>query len=308
MKGISPVSRPRRFLPSISLLSAFEAVLRTGSTAAAARDLDLSQGAISRLIQHLEQQIGQDLFVRERRRLIPTDAARSYGRDVTRALDLVTRATMEVASNPGGGSLSLAILPGFGTRWLAPRLAAFSAAHPGITVNVATRMKHFNFEAEGFDAALHFGHPDWRAAGHVRLAEEHLVACASGEFLSRHPLGRVEDLHDVPLLQIESRPRGWAGWFRARGHEGIRTRGMLFDQFAPMVEAAIHGMGVALVPDFMVGPEVADGRLRLLWPIEPAPPSEDDPAYWLVWPAARADHPPLVALRDWMAQAGAVTD
>ena len=81
--------RPRRYLPSVSLLTAFEAVLRTGSTAAAARELDLTQGAVSRLIQNLEAQLGRRLFDRHRHRLTATEAARAYGRDITRALDLI---------------------------------------------------------------------------------------------------------------------------------------------------------------------------------------------------------------------------
>lgn len=158
------MATPRRLLPSISLLTAFEAVVRTGSTLAAARDLDLSQGAVSRLIQALEGQLGVPLFLRERRRLVPTDPALAYAREVGKALDLISRGSMRVRSNAGGGTLSLAILPTFGTRWLAPRLPRFLAAHPGITINLGTRLKPFDFAEEGFDAAIHFGGDDWAGA------------------------------------------------------------------------------------------------------------------------------------------------
>lgn len=290
------MSRPRRFLPSISLLTAFEAVLRSGSTAAAARDLDLTQGAVSRLVQNLEAQIGQPLFLREHRRLIPTESARAYGRDISRALDLIARASMELSANPGGGVLSLAILPAFGTRWLAPRLPGFLSDHPGITINLATRLKRFNFLADGFDAAIHFGEDDWRGAGHLHLFDESLIACAAPDFLRLHPVTRLDDLAGLPLLQIESRPTAWTQWFAAQGLQAPAPRGMLFDQFAPMTQAAIHGLGVALLPEFLATPEMSEGRLV---------PLLDGPvtgvgSYWLVWPAARADYPPLVALRDWL--------
>ena len=225
--------RPRRFLPSVSLLAAFEAVLRTGSTAAAARELDLTQGAVSRLIQSLEAQLGRRLFDRHRRRLMATEAARAYGRDITRALDLIQRASMELSANPGGGVLSLAILPAFGTRWLAPRLGAFLVAHPGVTINLATRLRRFNFDAEGFDAAIHFGTDDWRDAGHMKLFEERLTACAAPELLAANPVRHAADLRALPLLQIETRPTAWAAWFAAQGVEAPPVRGMLFDQFAP---------------------------------------------------------------------------
>jgi DNA-binding transcriptional LysR family regulator len=291
------MSRPRRFLPSVSLLAAFEAVLRTGSTAAAARELDLTQGAVSRLVQNLEAQLGRPLFERHRRRLVATEAARAYGRDITRALDLIQRASMELAANPGGGVLSLAILPAFGTRWLAPRLGAFLSAHPGITINLATRLKRFNFAAEGFDAAIHFGTDDWRDAGHLHLFDERLVACAAPGFLARHPVRDPADLRGLPLLQIETRPTAWRAWFAAHNLPDPAPRGMLFDQFAPMTQAAVHGLGVALLPGFLAEPEIAEGRLAAV----PGGSVAGIGGYWLVWPEARAAHPPLVAFRDWLA-------
>lgn len=294
------MSRSRRVLPSLSLLTAFESVLRTGSTAAAARDLDLTQGAVSRLVQNLETQLGVALFRRERRRLIPTEAARAYMRDITRALDLIARASMELRANPGGGVLSLAILPAFGTRWLAPRLPAFMSAHPGITINLATRMKRFNFAAEGFDAAIHFGRADWRDAGHLLLFDERLVACAAPALLARQPVRAAADLLDMPLLQIETRPTAWQAWFTAQGIDSPLPRGMLFDQFAPMTQAAIHGLGVALLPEFLAEPEIAEGRLQ---PLDG--PVTGVGSYFLVWPEARAAHPPVAAFRDWLAAATA---
>ena len=290
------MSRPRRYLPSVSLLQAFESVLRSGSTAAAARELDLTQGAVSRLIQGLEAQLGQPLFTRERRRLIPTDAARAYGRDISRALDLIARASMELAANPGGGVLSLAILPAFGTRWLAPRLAGFLSAHPGITINLATRLKKFNFAAESFDAAIHFGNDDWRDAGHLHLFDEALIACAAPTFLAQHPVACAADLLDLPLLQIETRPTAWSAWFAAHDVPAPTPRGMLFDQFAPMTQAAIHGIGVALLPEFLAQPEIDDGRLTVAC----GKPFTGVGSYWLVWPEARAEHPPLHAFRAWI--------
>ncbi|MFA7434544.1 MAG: LysR family transcriptional regulator [Gemmobacter sp.] len=292
------MSRQRRFLPSVSLLTAFESVLRCGSTSAAARELDLTQGAVSRLVQNLERQLGVELFLRERRRLVPTEAARAYARDVTRALDLIARASMELRANPGGGMLSLAILPAFGTRWLAPRLPAFLAAHPGITMNLSTRLKRFNFAAEGFDAAIHFGRADWRDAGHLRLFDEDMIACIAPEFLARHPIRAAADLLKLPLLQIETRPSAWPVWFAAHGVEGTAPRGMLFDQFAPMTQAAIHGLGVALLPAFLARTELDEGRLVPAF----GPAVGGVGSYYLVWPEARASHPPLEAFRAWLAQ------
>lgn len=288
--------RPRRFLPSISLLAAFEAVLRTGSTAAAARELNLSQGTVSRLVQNLETQIGRSLFERHRQRLVPNEAARAYGRDISRALDLIQRASMELVGNPGNCVLSLAILPAFGTRWLAPRLGAFQLLNPHITINLATRLKRFNFFAEGFDAAIHFGVDDWRDAGHLKLFDERLTACASSDFLASHPINSLEDMRGLPLLRLETRPTEWEKWFLGQGASAPAVRGMLFDQFATMAQAAISGLGVALLPDYLAEPEIREGRLAPVL----KPSVEGTGAYWLVWPTARANYLPLIAFRDWL--------
>lgn len=290
--------RPRRFIPSVSLLSAFEAVLRTGSTAAAARELDLTQSTVSRLVQTLEEQLGRPLFQRHRQRLEPTNAALAYGKDVTRALDLIQRASMEFTANPGGGTLSLAILPAFGTRWLAPRLGDFLSRHPGITVNLGTRLKRFNFATESFDAAIHFGVADWREADHLKLLDERLTACVSPDFLAGRAQVTVDDIMRWPLLQLETRPEAWRIWFEAQGEQAPVIGGMLFDQFATMTQAAISGLGVALLPDYLADIEIGEGRLVPL--LKRSVPGSG--AYWLVWPKMRANYPPMAAFREWIAQ------
>jgi len=288
--------RQRRFLPHISHLSAFEAVLRNGSTAAAARELNLTQSTVSRLIQTLEQQLGRALFERHKQRLVPTEAAQAYGRDITRALDLIQRGSMEFSANPGGGTLSLAILPAFGTRWLAPRLGGFLKDHPGINVNLATRLKRFNFAAEGFDAAIHFGAADWREADHLKLFDERLTACISPALLQNRPVAKPEDALDLPLLQLETRTSAWAIWFEAQGIRPRSVTGMLFDQFATMTQAAIAGLGVALLPDYLAVDEIQAGRLVPLL----RPSVAGTGTYWLAWPKSRANYPPLVSFRSWL--------
>lgn len=287
---------PRRLLPSISLLTAFESVIRTGSTLAAAQDLDLTQGAVSRLIQNLESQLGVTLFLRERRRLVPTDHALAYARDVAKALDLISRGSMRVRSSTGGGTLSLAILPTFGTRWLAPRLPRFLAEHPGITINLGTRLKPFDFEEEGYDAAIHYGEQNWAGTGSIKLFDERLVACCAPSFLAKHSFSSARDLIGLPLLQLETRPNAWSSWFSHHGVTENVPQGMLFDQFAPMIQAVIHGLGVALLPEFLAKPELAEGRL-----VEILGGSvRGEGSYYLVWPSVGAWYPPLQAFRDWL--------
>jgi len=291
--------RQRRFLPSVKLLMALDAVVRHRSITAAAEELSLTQSTVSRLILTLEEQLGKDLFTRERRRLIPNAAAISYQRDVARALDMIQRASMSVVTNPDGGTLSLAILPTFATRWLGPRLSGFLNAHPGVAVNMSTRIGRFDFGGEVFDAAIYYGQQNWPEARSMKLFDETVTACVSPGFAASHRLQNLEDLTGVPTLHLESRPSVWADWFEGQGGSATGTNGMMMDQFSMMIQAAISGLGIALLPDYLARIEISEGRLVPV--LRQAVPVRG--AYWLVWPAQKDDHAPLVSFRNWLSVA-----
>ena len=153
------IAPQRRLLPSIASLRALEALDRLGSATAAAEELNQTQSAVSRQLQALEAQLGTELIIRERKSMRLTPAAVEYAATVRSALQSIARASLKVQVNPTGGSLNLAILPTFGMRWLVPRLPDFASRHPDITINMATRLKPFEFSDEPFDAAIHFGQP-----------------------------------------------------------------------------------------------------------------------------------------------------
>ncbi len=289
--------RQRRFLPSTRSLLAFDAVMRLGSVTAAAHELDLTQSAVSRLVLGLEQQLGKDLFVRAQRRLTPTAAAIRYAQDVRRALDIVQRASMAVVANPEGGTLSLAVLPTFGTRWLGPRLGAFLSAHPGISVNMSARIESVDMAVEGFDAVIYYGESERPGLNGMKLFDERVTACVSSDFAKQHRPESLHHLADLPLLYLESRPQVWGDWFAGQGEvmpEG--TGGMMMDQFSMMIQAAISGLGVALLPDYMAQIEISEGRLHPLF--QQAVPVRS--AYWLGWSKVASETAPITAFRSWL--------
>lgn len=287
---------PRRYLPSLSQLSAFEAAARLGSFTRAAQELDLTQSAVSRQIAALEAQIGAALFERDRQRVILTPQGEVYAQEITAGLRRIGNATLNLAANPGGGALTLAILPAFGTRWLAPRLARFLSRNPGVTVNLTTRLGRFDFEAEQIDAAIDFGRDAWPRTASAFLMDETVIPCASPRLLKDASLSEPADILTLPLLHIATRPRGWQRWLSAQGVTATPPRGVVFDQFATMAQAAMHGLGVALLPEFMVAEDIAEGRLAVAFDR----PVTSQGAYRLVWPTARASYPPLMAFRDWI--------
>jgi DNA-binding transcriptional LysR family regulator len=275
---------------------ALEAVVRCGTVTAAADELHLTQSTVSRLIQSLEAQLGAELFTRQRKKLIPNEAALAYTRDISQALDMIQRASMSLVANPGGGLLSLAVLPTFATRWLGPRLGAFLESHPGISVNLSTRIQRFSFDTEIFDAVIYYGAADWPGTQSVKLFDERLTACASATFLDRNPVTCPDDASSLPLLQLETRQTGWADWFAGQNAEYTGARGMLMDQFSMMIQAAISGLGIALLPDYIARVEIEEQRLLPV--LTPAVPSTG--AYWLAWPEDKQTYPPIHAFQNWV--------
>lgn len=287
---------PRRFLPSLSLLSAFEAAARTQSITAAARELSLTQSAVSRQIKALEEQLGVELFHRERQAIRLTPGGSTYAQEIREALTKISTASLNLRANPAGGTLTLAILPTFGTRWLAPRLPKFLSNHSGITINLVTRMTRFDFGSEAIDAAIHFGKPDWPGCGFALLRHEDVIPACSPGLADRLAFHEAKDLINAPLLHLVSRPDAWEKWLEAQGVDAGSVHGMLFDQFATATQAAIAGLGVALLPRFLFEEELASGKLVTALDL----PLRSDAAYYLVWPSARETYPPLVAFRDWL--------
>lgn len=284
---------PRRYLPPIPALMALEAVDRLGTASAAAEELSLTQGAISRALQGLEAQLGVTLLTRERQRLRLTPAAKDYVVEVRKSLNLLASASVTLRANPNGGALNLAILPAFGMHWLAPRLARFAQGHPEVTVNLSTRLKPFDFAGSAFDAAIHYGRQDWQGVDYLKLMEEEVIAVAAPGFPR---LEKATDILRHPLLQLESRPGDWGRWLAHHEAPGQRPPGMMFDQFATLTQAAIHGLGAALIPTFLIRRDLDEGRLTPIF----GPPVAALGSYYLVWPKS-PDRAPLRSFRDWLA-------
>jgi len=283
----------RRYLPSIPSLLALEAVDRLGTASAAAAELNLTQGAVSRQLQVLEGQLGVALLIRDKHRLRLTPAAAEFVAEARAALHRLDQAALALRANPSGGSLNLAILPAFGMHWLAPRLAKFASLHPEVTVNLSTRLKPFDFTDSRFDAAIHYGRQDWAGVDYLKLTEEEILAVAAPALA---PIPAASEARSLPLLQLESRSGDWGRWLAHHGSTGLRPPAMLFDQFATMQQAAIHGMGAALLPAFLITRDLAEGRLVPLF----GGPIRALGSYYLVWPKDRPRRAPLSSFIAWL--------
>ena len=289
----------RRILPSLTALQVFDAAARHLSFTRAAADLNVTQSAVSRQIRELEGFLGQALFHRVKQRLVLTEAGEAYAESVRELLNQAEAATLQVmAYNGKGGVLTLALLPTFGTRWLVPRLGDFIARHGDIQLNLVTQVKPFQFQGSGIDAAIHFGSGIWPGAVCHRLMGEVIVPVGAPALLGgRRALERPEDVQQYALLQLATRPQAWEDWLRALGVEpALPPHGPRFEEFQMVIQAAIAGLGLAVLPRFLVQEELASGRLVVA--CDRPVPSEQ--AYYLVHPERKSDLYKVVVFRDWL--------
>lgn len=280
----------RRLHPGMPALRAFDAVARLGSFTAAARELSLTQGAVSRQVAALEAQLGATLIARDGRRAGLTTAGAAYAPRVRAALELLGRGAMEALGQAPETGLRLAILPTFGTRWLMPRIPGFVRRHPEVTLSFLTRIGRFDLAAEGVDAAIHSGRADWPGARMTLLMAERVQPVAAPG------AARLEGL---PLLALASRPGAWAEWWAATGRAGpVPAPPMRFEQVATLAQAAAAGMGAALLPAFLIRPELEAGALV---PLGPEVPS--GAGYYLVAPEPGPhgrEKATVARFRDWL--------
>lgn len=297
----------RRKIPSTQALICFEAAARHESYTRAAQELALTQSAVSRQITALEAFLGMALFRRTRHGVALTPAGADYARQIARQLDTMERDTLDAMARQGqGGSLQLAAVPTFATRWLIPRLPDFAARHPDITVHIETRTRPFLFNDTPFDAAIYAGTAaqtaNWAGTQSTVLLNEDVVPVCSPALLSgRKPLSPAA-VARMPLLQQSTRPDGWRQWFDAQRVDSSRAHsGPRYELFSMLAIAAAHGLGVALMPGMLIQAELARGELVIACDR----PLHGERSYFLVTPVTHDERPALTLFRAWLlAQAG----
>jgi len=287
----------RRKIPSTAALVSFEAAARHESFTKAAQELSLTQGAICRQIASLEDFLGVELFRRSRRGVKLTEAGISYSRRVATQLDAVERDTLSVMGHTGANVIELAVVPTFGTQWLLPRLKDFQQQHPEVTVNLTNRTRPFLFADTDFDAAIYFGDADWSGTESHKLMGENPMPVCSPARLGNQTHLTAEAISELPLLQQTTRPYAWRQWFNAQGLNVARDlTGPRYELFSMLAQAAMHDMGIALIPPFLIQRELAEERLVV------ANPSalSSLKAYYLMIPERKVESASLRAFRDWL--------
>ena len=302
----APTPPPTR-LPSLDLLKGFEAAARLGSFTLAARELFVTQSAVSRQVQALEAQVGARLFERTTRRLALTDAGLHLQRTTRDMLDRL-RDTLDAIRAPGPDApLTVTTTITFASLWLVPRLAAFQRQHPGVDVRIAAQNHFQDLRREGIDVAIRYCTADAAGPEAKRLFGERVLPVCSPRLLEgrAHPT-HPDHLAAFALLHYEDPDRlapwlSWHVWFETIGATPVRPAGTLrFDHYDQVVRAAIDGQGIALGRVPLVDAYLRDGRL--VTPFEAgrfSTPSAER-AYWIVRAPGRAPDAGTTTFVDWL--------
>lgn len=298
----------RRILPSLMALQCFEAAARHLSFTYAAQELHLTQSAVSRQVRAMEDLIGQPLFERIKQRLVLTVAGKAYAASVSDVLDRAEAATLVLMKCTAKKTvLNIAIPPTFGSRWLVPKLGSFTTRHPDIQVNLVTHVRQFDFSKSDMDVAINFGPALWPGAiCHPLIGEVVVPMCSPRLLGAKKRLVDPREIFDYPMLQHASRPQAWTEWLRAVGvSEFGELTGPRLEHFFMLIQAAVAGLGIAVLPEFLMLEELQDGRL--VRAIEK--PVRSPFKYYLAYPVTKSDNRTVQVFREWLLEiAQAETD
>jgi len=321
-------SHPRTRPISAGHLRAFDAVARHLNFRAAGEELSLTQSAVSRQIQALEDEVGTALFLRHTRAVELTSAGSQLLRATGMALERIDAAVRQIRQSAGRKSVAITTWASFASMWLIPRLEAFQREHPDIDIRIDASDVAVDLATADVDLALRYVVPQAAPPGAIRLFGEQLTPVASPWLLKEHHLARVEDLAKMTLIEAgdahRTRHLEWLTWQRwldqfgsaappgktARGakaavaHKLTPQRWLYFNYAHQIVQAALTGQGVALARLPLVAESLASGAL-----VEPLPHTRmDSPlAYWLLVSPRSTLRPEVKAFCDWLQQQAAAT-
>ncbi len=285
----------KRKLPSLIALECFESVMVYGHVTRAAENLNLTQSAVSRQIKSLEAFVCQPLFIRERKRLIPTEAARQFAKKLTPLLTDLENETLKLITwSAYDRVLTLGLLPTFGSRWLIPRLSGFTGTHPEIQINIVTGLTHDDFIEANTDVSIQYGDGNWPGFITHKLVEETVVAAVAPATLQATKQPSVSDFDQ---LHMRTRPDAWQHWADATGTEiSTMQTGTQFENFTMMIEATRAGLGAAILPEMYIRDDIESGQLTA--PFGPAVKTPN--AYHLVYPERLAGTEKIETFKNWL--------
>jgi LysR family glycine cleavage system transcriptional activator len=286
-----------RRLPPLNSLRAFEAAARHESVSAAARELFVTHGAVSRHVAKLEGYLGTRLFVREGSHLKLTREGETYAAGLTQVFDQLHELTAVRIAGGKSDTLRIGAYPTFADKVLIPRLAKFREVLPDIGFQIETSHNALDPHDLEVDVAVRLGAGDWPDLDCHYLFDEELLPVGSPTLLCGRKLHTARDFDNLVLLHAQHRPNDWETWLRSAGIEEVDAHGgMRFDHSGMVYQAAINGLGLAMAQTAHVREELAQHRLV---PFADAA-MKTKRSYYVVHLPSRARDPVITAFVRWL--------
>jgi LysR family glycine cleavage system transcriptional activator len=240
----------------------FETLIRRGGIVAAADELCVTPGAVSKQIGKLEEWFGRPLMRRNGRRLEVTPEATEFLNDIAEALQKIERASTKFKRAQTGRLLRVSAPPTFLTRWLIPRLGQFQRAFPDIRIQLDNRRDRNSALPQHADLAVRRGPPSWPNLIAVEFMSEALTPVCSPELGRMHDVWRPEHLSGFSCLKAGMRPQDWETWLQTNDIGDFVSGSVLeFDHTFLALDAALDGLGFAIGPVYLVADDILAGTL-----------------------------------------------
>lgn len=259
-----------RQLPPLHALRVFETAARAESLSAAAQELSITHGAVSRQIALLEDWLGQTLFVRQGQRNVATDHARAFAAEISAAFDLIGDAAVRFGKAPQTRVVRVNAQTTLAMHWLIARLPEFHAAHPDVQIVVTTSSGDDPAFRGGFDVAIRRDpppRPEWQPYDKTVLFTERATVVAAPSLLEALPVNRLKDLAKHTFVATQTRVGAWEDWLSAAGVPALRpVRFHRFDHYHVSLQAVLDGLGLGMGCTPTLDRELAAGRLAMPFP------------------------------------------
>lgn len=294
----------RSNIPPPNWLVTFEAAARCLSFTIAATELNVTRVAVSQQIKALEEYLGTQLFQRLHRAIKLTPAGEKYHRAVASALQTILAATLEAQKTMVANSVTVTTSTGFSMFWLLPRIGDFRRLHPDIDLQFLVTDNYLNLSTGNVDVAVRYGDGDWPQVKARFLMQEYIYpVCSRGYLEGRAPPQTPADLLGEKLLHLQGRydpETRWRNWFAEQGVEAeLPPHGLRLNTYTNLVQAALDGLGIALIGPPLMQKYFDDGTL--VHAIKASPMKRR--AFYLALPTDREPTPGVQAFCDWIKSA-----
>ncbi len=283
-------------LPSYNALRAFVAIGKHGNLKDAATELFVTPSALSHQIKNLEAMLDKALFTRSKSGLMLTHDGEVMHEELSHAFSLIQQSVQKLAQYPQHNILNISMLSTFAMRWFIPRLSSFQEQYPDIEVRISTSIHEVDFAREDMDCAIRSGHGDWQGLHAEYLFTETFTPVCNPKLVKQ--LQSPQDLAKLTLLHARMRPDDWQVWLKALDLKLQPSHEQTFETRNFAIQAAVDGVGIAIVDPSLVAEDIKAGRLVTPFSQTMA----DKSAYYFVYPQAKNDDLNIQNLQLWLQQ------